>query len=52
MIIELLTLKGLLPDDTQQSIRVNGTTSGTAPKPKAQDKFISGVKSFIRGLRR
>ena len=52
MIIELLTLKGLLPDDTQQSIRVNGTTSGTAPEPKAQDKFISGVKSFIRGLRR
>ena len=52
MIIELLTLKGLLPDDTQQSIRVNGTTSGTAPEPKAQDKFISGVKNFIRGLRR
>ena len=52
MIAELLTLKDLLPDN-ESSMRVNGTSPAPVQdKPKPQDKFISGVKSFIRGLRR
>jgi len=48
MITELLLLKGLLPDGTQQSIRVNGTTSGSTPSKTTTSKVISGIKSFIK----
>jgi hypothetical protein len=54
MITELLLLKGLLPDGTQQSIRVNGTTSGTAPSTgpqRVKEKVISGIKSFMKRYR-